>query len=64
MDLKATDNGTMTYTVMDQNLETNECSQVKSYVDIPIKKEKFTKVHLKQIQKVLQKRLRMSAEMK
>ena len=38
VDLKATDNGTMTYTVMDQNLETNECSQVKSYVDIPIKK--------------------------
>ena len=37
-DLKATDNGTMTYTVMNQNLETNECSQVKSYVDIPIKK--------------------------
>lgn len=36
-DLKATDNGTMTYTVMNQNLETNECSQVKSYVDIPIK---------------------------
>lgn len=35
--LKATDNGTMTYTVMNQNLETNECSQVKSYVDIPIK---------------------------
>lgn len=29
VDLKATDNGTMTYTVMDQNLETNECSQVK-----------------------------------
>ena len=27
----------MTYTVMNQNLETNECSQVKSYVDIPIK---------------------------
>lgn len=38
VDLKATDNGTMTYTVMNQNLETNECSQVKSYVDIPIKK--------------------------
>lgn len=37
VDLKATDNGTMTYTVMNQNLETNECSQVKSYVDIPIK---------------------------
>lgn len=36
-DLKATDNGTMIYTVMNQNLETNECSQVKSYVDIPIK---------------------------
>ena len=36
-DLKATDNGTMTYTVMNQNLETNECSQVKRYVDIPIK---------------------------
>ena len=38
VDLKATDNGTMTYTVMDENLETNECSQVKSYVDVPIKK--------------------------
>lgn len=38
VELKATDNGTMTYTVMDQNLETNECSQVKSYVDIPIEK--------------------------
>ena len=25
VDLKATDNGTMTYTVMNQNLETNEC---------------------------------------
>ena len=37
VDLKATDNGTMTYTVMNQNLETNECSQIKSYVDIPIK---------------------------
>lgn len=37
VDLKATYNGTMTYTVMNQNLETNECSQVKSYVDIPIK---------------------------
>lgn len=37
VDLKATDNGTMTYTVMNRNLETNECSQVKSYVDIPIK---------------------------
>lgn len=37
VDLKATDNGTMTYTVMNQNLETNECSQVKSYVDISIK---------------------------
>lgn len=38
VDLKATDNGTMTYTVMDENFETNECSQVKSYVDVPIKK--------------------------